>query len=68
MYSDIAKEKEFMDITVKDKYVVGHFYHQDFRRCKIMDTHLEVNRKVSFFLLLIILFRNWQRNIIIQDL
>jgi hypothetical protein len=41
-----------MDITVKDKYVVGHFYHQDFRRCKIMDTHLEVNRKASFFLVI----------------
>ncbi|KAI9280815.1 thioredoxin-like protein [Sporodiniella umbellata] len=41
IYSDILKEKEFMDITVKDKYVVGHFYHPDFRRCKIMDTHLE---------------------------
>jgi thioredoxin-like negative regulator of GroEL len=30
-----------MDITTKEKYVVGHFYHKDFRRCKIMDEHLE---------------------------
>ncbi|CEP19580.1 hypothetical protein [Parasitella parasitica] len=41
LYTDITKEKEFMDITVSDNYVVGHFYHKDFRRCKIMDTHLE---------------------------
>ncbi|KAI8637408.1 thioredoxin-like protein [Parasitella parasitica] len=41
LYTDITKEKEFMEITTSDKYVVGHFYHKDFRRCKIMDTHLE---------------------------
>ncbi|KAI8098439.1 thioredoxin-like protein [Gilbertella persicaria] len=41
LYTDISKEKEFMDITTSEKYVVGHFYHRDFRRCKIMDTHLE---------------------------
>ncbi|KAG2207598.1 hypothetical protein INT46_005571, partial [Mucor plumbeus] len=41
LYTDITKEKEFMDITTSEKYVVGHFYHKDFRRCKIMDTHLE---------------------------
>lgn len=44
LYTDIAKEKEFMDITTSEKYVVGHFYHKDFRRCKIMDTHMEVSR------------------------
>ncbi|KAG0169988.1 hypothetical protein DFQ30_003017 [Apophysomyces sp. BC1015] len=41
IYTEIEKEKEFMDITTKEKYVVGHFFHKDFRRCKIMDTHLE---------------------------
>ncbi|KAF7725883.1 hypothetical protein EC973_009215 [Apophysomyces ossiformis] len=41
LYTEIEKEKEFMDITLKEKYVVGHFFHKDFRRCKIMDTHLE---------------------------
>ncbi|CAO3595461.1 unnamed protein product [Absidia cylindrospora] len=30
-----------MTTTTKEKYMVGHFYHKDFRRCKIMDTHLE---------------------------
>ncbi|KAI8076368.1 thioredoxin-like protein [Halteromyces radiatus] len=41
IYTEIEKEKEFMDTTVKEKYMVGHFYHKDFRRCKIMDSHLE---------------------------
>ncbi|CAO3645817.1 unnamed protein product [Cunninghamella echinulata] len=41
IYMEITDEKEFMDITVKEKYMVGHFYHKDFRRCRIMDTHLE---------------------------
>ncbi|OBZ89008.1 Thioredoxin domain-containing protein plp1 [Choanephora cucurbitarum] len=44
-YTDITKEKEFMNITTSEKYVVGHFYHRDFRRCKIMDTHLEALAK-----------------------
>ena len=42
IYTEITNEKEFMDITTSEKYVVGHFFHDDFRRCKIMDTHLEV--------------------------
>ncbi|KAI9025877.1 thioredoxin-like protein, partial [Phycomyces nitens] len=41
LYTEISNEKEFMDITTSEKYVVGHFFHKDFRRCKIMDTHLE---------------------------
>ncbi|KAI8384053.1 thioredoxin-like protein [Blakeslea trispora] len=45
LYTDITKEKEFMNITTSDKYVVGHFYHRDFRRCKIMDSHLETLAK-----------------------
>ncbi|KAI8972064.1 thioredoxin-like protein [Mycotypha africana] len=47
-YTDIEKEKEFMNITTSEKYVVGHFYHKDFRRCKIMDTHLETLAKKYF--------------------
>lgn len=40
-YQEISHEKEFMDITTETKRVVGHFFHEDFRRSKIMDTHLE---------------------------
>ncbi|SAM09819.1 hypothetical protein [Absidia glauca] len=39
--TEIINEKEFMDTTVKEKYMVGHFFHKDFRRCKIMDGHLQ---------------------------
>ncbi|KAI8071710.1 thioredoxin-like protein [Gongronella butleri] len=38
--AEIDNEKELMDTTVKEKYMVAHFYHPDFRRCKIMDKHL----------------------------
>ncbi|KAF9358693.1 hypothetical protein BGX26_001129 [Mortierella sp. AD094] len=40
-YKDVANEKEVMDITTKTKHCVVHFYHSDFRRCMIVDKHLE---------------------------
>ncbi|KAI8373233.1 thioredoxin-like protein [Radiomyces spectabilis] len=45
VYLEIEKEKELMDTTTSEKYVVAHFFHSDFRRCKIMDTHLETLAK-----------------------
>ena len=42
LYKDITDEKEVMDITTKTKNCVIHFYHSDFRRCMIVDKHLEV--------------------------
>jgi thiol-disulfide isomerase/thioredoxin len=33
-------ETEFLDVMLKNKRVVCHFYHNDFERCKIMDNHL----------------------------
>ncbi|KAG0239153.1 thioredoxin-like protein [Mortierella sp. GBAus27b] len=44
-YKDITDEKEVMDITVKTKHCVVHFYHSDFRRCMIVDKHLEALAK-----------------------
>ncbi|KAF8952554.1 hypothetical protein CPC16_004577 [Podila verticillata] len=41
IYKDITDEKEVMDITTKSKHCVIHFYHSDFRRCMIVDKHLE---------------------------
>ncbi|XP_070565704.1 uncharacterized protein [Ptychodera flava] len=41
LYTDIKKEKEFFDMTLQEKKVLVHFYHQDFRRCSIIDEHLE---------------------------
>ena len=42
-YKDVTDEKEVMDITTKTKHCVIHFYHSDFRRCMIVDKHLEVS-------------------------
>ncbi|KAF9105493.1 hypothetical protein BGX27_009589 [Mortierella sp. AM989] len=44
-YKDIVDEKEIMDITTKSKHSVVHFYHSDFRRCMIIDKHLETLAK-----------------------
>ncbi|KAG0049453.1 hypothetical protein BGZ83_005749 [Gryganskiella cystojenkinii] len=44
-YKDITDEKEIMDITTKTKHCVIHFYHADFRRCMIVDKHLETLAK-----------------------
>ena len=38
-YSEI-KEEEFLPTVTKTQYVVVHFYHNDFERCKIIDMHL----------------------------
>ncbi|KAF9436514.1 hypothetical protein BGZ76_003732 [Entomortierella beljakovae] len=40
-YKDVTDEKEILDITTKTKHSVVHFYHSDFRRCMIVDKHLE---------------------------
>ncbi|KAI7820049.1 thioredoxin-like protein [Gamsiella multidivaricata] len=44
-YKDLTNEKEVMDITTKIKHCVIHFYHSDFRRCMIIDRHLETLAK-----------------------
>lgn len=38
-YTEIV-EDEFLPTVTKTKFVVVHFYHGDFERCKIMDHHL----------------------------
>ncbi|KAG0373318.1 hypothetical protein BGX24_011854 [Mortierella sp. AD032] len=48
VYKDITDEKEIMDITTKTKHCVVHFYHSDFRRCMIVDKHLETLAKKHF--------------------
>ncbi|GAA5826983.1 hypothetical protein JCM11251_002193 [Rhodosporidiobolus azoricus] len=40
-YSEYRVEKELIQTTAKAKRSVVHFFHRDFRRCKIMDSHLE---------------------------
>lgn len=36
------EEGEFLDVLLKNKKVVCHFYHQEFEKCKVMDKHLKV--------------------------
>lgn len=40
-YREILDEKELLHTTVKEPRCVVHFYHKDFRRCHILDRHLE---------------------------
>ncbi|KAH8930242.1 thioredoxin-like protein, partial [Atractiella rhizophila] len=40
-YLEIKEEKEVMERSVKAPLCVVHFYHDDFKRCKIVDMHLQ---------------------------
>lgn len=40
-YSTIEVEKKFLDMTVSEPKCIVHFFHADFRRCAIIDMHLE---------------------------
>lgn len=41
-YTEIKEEKALMDLTTEVKYAVVHFAKDDFARCGVMDSHLEV--------------------------
>lgn len=41
-YETVTSEKQLMLMTTSTPLMVIHFAHKDFKRCKIMDTHLEV--------------------------
>ncbi|XP_041365881.1 thioredoxin domain-containing protein plp1-like [Gigantopelta aegis] len=40
-YTELQDEKAFLDLTTSTEKSVVHFFHADFRRCAIVDTHLE---------------------------
>ncbi|TDL29484.1 thioredoxin-like protein [Rickenella mellea] len=40
--SEMTNEKEVIHMSAKEKRCVIHFYHRDFRRCAIMNKHLDV--------------------------
>ena len=44
-YTEITEE-QFLPTVTKIKFVIAHFYHKDFERCKIFDMHL---RHISKF-------------------
>ena len=39
-YTEIVEE-QFLPTVTKTRFVILHFYHKDFERCKIVDMHLE---------------------------
>ncbi|TIA70571.1 hypothetical protein E3P89_02930 [Wallemia ichthyophaga] len=41
-YREYTSEKEVMDVGLKEAKAVVHFFHPRFKRCEIMDTHLEL--------------------------
>jgi len=43
-YREITEEDFIKEVT-SSPWVVVHFYHQDFTRCKIVDKHLEILAK-----------------------
>ncbi|KAF9577350.1 hypothetical protein BGW38_007490 [Lunasporangiospora selenospora] len=48
IYKDVTDEKQILDTTTKTKHCVVHFYHSDFRRCMIVDKHLEALAKKHY--------------------
>lgn len=41
-YETISNEKQLMLMTTSTEKMVIHFSHKDFKKCKIMDKHLEI--------------------------
>ena len=39
-YTEITEE-QFLPVVTKTRFVILHFYHKDFERCKIVDMHLK---------------------------
>jgi hypothetical protein len=41
IYGEIS-EDQFLKLTTNNKKCIVHFFHPDFRRCDIINTHLQV--------------------------
>ncbi|XP_052801735.1 uncharacterized protein LOC128232296 [Mya arenaria] len=41
IYSEMEDEKEVLDLTTSEDKCVVHFFHEDFRRCAIIHSHLK---------------------------
>lgn len=42
IYSELADEKKFFEMTKKSPNIVCHFYRDNHERCKIVDIHLKI--------------------------
>ncbi|RPA91968.1 thioredoxin-like protein [Choiromyces venosus 120613-1] len=47
-YTPATTEREVLTHTTTSKFSIVHFFHKDFNRCKIMDSHLEVLARKHF--------------------
>ncbi|PVD33790.1 hypothetical protein C0Q70_05051 [Pomacea canaliculata] len=47
-YTLLQDEKKFLEQTTTEQKCVVHFFHSDFRRCAIVDSHLEKLAKKYF--------------------
>ncbi|KAF8339024.1 thioredoxin-like protein, partial [Cantharellus anzutake] len=47
--TEITDEKEVVQVSAKEDRCIVHFYHRNFRRCEIMDKHLEVHLSAKHF-------------------
>ncbi|RKP23517.1 thioredoxin-like protein, partial [Syncephalis pseudoplumigaleata] len=47
-YKDLESDKHVLEVTTSALHCIVHFYHTGFRRCSIMDTHLEKLAKKYF--------------------
>ncbi|EPZ31902.1 thioredoxin-like protein [Rozella allomycis CSF55] len=47
-YFEATNDKEILNITTSTKRVLVHFYHKDFKRCQIMDHHLQQLARTHF--------------------
>jgi hypothetical protein len=45
IFSELT-EDDFINVTTKTKKCIIHFYHPDFNRCNIINTHLQVYKKI----------------------
>ncbi|KAK7099284.1 uncharacterized protein [Littorina saxatilis] len=47
-YTLLEEEKAFLDTTTSERLCIVHFFHPDFRRCAIVDSHLETLSRKYF--------------------
>jgi len=47
-YTPVTDERQVLAHTTTSKFSVVHFFHKDFNRCKIMDSHLEALARKHF--------------------
>ncbi|KAH6579912.1 hypothetical protein BASA61_009898 [Batrachochytrium salamandrivorans] len=50
-YETVYTEKEILHITTTTDRCIVHFSHKDFRRCQLMDRHMEVFEKLKIQIL-----------------